>query len=245
MIKPPKGSAREVAPAGSHDAVCFRIADLGTQTGQYGAKRQIHISWELSDETNSHGKPFVVGKFYNLVSNSRGTLKQDIESWFGRTIDEDDFCEMDLANALQGRTCTLGIVHEVAADGKPRETITSIMLPRKGIPIHKQTQSDPVAFSLESPLDRDSYNALPEFLRNIIARSPEYQDLTRGGDGTGSVGGGPDGGGSGSGRGGGVLQGDKGLQKRVQERLNPRRKAYHPKPSAEDTAAIADDAIPF
>jgi hypothetical protein len=222
MFKVPKSPPRETAPAGSHDAICFQLVDLGTQIGPYRAKRQIYISWELPEELTSKGKPFVVGRFYNLVANAKGALKQDVESWFGRTIEEDEFCELDLAHELIGRTCTIGIVNEALADGKTKATITSIMLPRKGLPKTTQPMNDPMSFSLEEPLNRDAYAALPEWLRNIIARSTEYQQLVRGdhaGHGT--------------------------LGDQVKEKLTPSRKPLQRPPSKEDEEALANDAIPW
>jgi hypothetical protein len=37
------------------------------------------------------------------------------------------------------------------------------------------TVNAPLAFGLEDGLDRAAYDALPEWLRNIVAKSPEYQ----------------------------------------------------------------------
>ena len=51
----PEEQAYELAPAGSHTAVCLRVVDLGTQAGMYGPKRQILISWELPDDQMADG----------------------------------------------------------------------------------------------------------------------------------------------------------------------------------------------
>jgi hypothetical protein len=71
----PKEREREIAPAGSHDATCYCCVDLGTQNTPYGAKRQLYLAWELPDEVNSQGKPFLIGKFYNLTGDARAVVR--------------------------------------------------------------------------------------------------------------------------------------------------------------------------
>jgi hypothetical protein len=171
----PREREREIAPAGSHDAVCYTIVDLGTQSTPYGAKRQLYVAWELPQELNSRGKPFAVGKFYNLTGDARGALRQDLESWFGRVFDQGELEELDLLTELIGRTGTIGLVHNTGQNGQPRAAVTSIMLPRRGTVERAQTVTAPIKFGIEDGFDRNAYDALPEWLRNIVARSPEYQ----------------------------------------------------------------------
>jgi hypothetical protein len=171
----PKERAREIAPAGSHDATCYTIVDLGTQITAYGVKRQLYLAWELPQELNSNGKPFVVGKFYTLTGDARGKLREDLESWFGRVFDQGEIEELDLLVELTGRTGTLGLVHNTGQNGQTRAQITSIMLPRRGTAERLKTVNAPITFGIEDGLDRNAYDALPEWLRNIVAKSPEYQ----------------------------------------------------------------------
>jgi hypothetical protein len=171
----PKERAREIAPAGSHDATCYTVVDLGTQITAYGVKRQLYLAWELPQELNSNGKPFVVGKFYTLTGDARGKLREDLESWFGRVFDQGEIEELDLLAELTGRTGTLGLVHNTTQNGQTRAQVTSIMLPRRGTAERIATVNAPITFGIEDGLDRNAYDALPEWLRNIVAKSPEYQ----------------------------------------------------------------------
>jgi len=72
----PEEQSYELAPAGSHTAVCFRVADLGTQTGIYGPKQQILISWELPDEQMADGRPFTISRRYTFSSSHQSTLRE-------------------------------------------------------------------------------------------------------------------------------------------------------------------------
>jgi len=175
----PKQKPREIPPAGSYNATCFAVVDLGTQNGPYGAKRQLWVSWELPEEETSRGKPHTVVRYYSLTASRKGNLRQDLESWFGRVFSDEELPQLDLIAELIGRTATIGVMHDVGKDGEPRAQITSIMLPRKGIPVRTATVNAPITFALDDGLDREAYNSLPEFLREIISRSPEYQAATR------------------------------------------------------------------
>jgi hypothetical protein len=120
-------------------------------------------------------RPGVVGKFYTLTGDARGKLREDLESWFGRVFDQGEIEELDLLAELIGRTGTLGLVHNTGQNGQTRAQVTSIMLPRRGTAQRVSTINAPITFGLEDGLDRNAYDALPEWLRNIVAKSPEYQ----------------------------------------------------------------------
>src|SRR5215472_15697436 len=108
----PSEKPRELAPPGSHIAICHMVVDLGTQPGgRYKARRQILISWELADELRSDGQPFSISRRYGYSSDTKATLRQDIESWLGRVLTGADLGKLDLTELL-GRTCTLGIKQE-------------------------------------------------------------------------------------------------------------------------------------
>ena len=49
------------------------------------------------------------------------------------------------------------------------------MLPRRGTAARLETVNAPIKFGIEDGFDRNAYDALPEWLRNIVAKSPEYQ----------------------------------------------------------------------
>jgi hypothetical protein len=90
-----KPQSREIAPAGMHYAVCYCIVDLGTQRTPYGLKAQLYLGWELPNQLTSRSKPHTVGQFYNLVTDPRGTLRQELESWFGRAMETDELVELN------------------------------------------------------------------------------------------------------------------------------------------------------
>jgi len=183
----PPEPQREIAPAGSHYGVCCTVCDLGTQKSPYGVKRQLYLAWELPEEKTSKGKPHVLGKFYNLTGNERGTLRQDLESWYGKHFSKEEIAELDLIEALLGRTATIGVMHAAPQGGRLRAQITSVMLPPRGKPPKTMPMTAPIAFGFEGDFDRHAYEALPEWLKSIISRSLEYQRLVNEGEDQGTT----------------------------------------------------------
>jgi hypothetical protein len=174
----PEEKQRELPPSGTHGAVCSLVADLGTQPGgKYPARRQVLLSFELTDEARVDGNPFVVSRTFGFSSTAGSHLRAFLESWFGRSLTADDFGKMDLAERL-GATCMLGIMHETRDDGRIFANISSVMAPAKGTPTRLPPRGPAMSFSLsDRPFDRETFEALPEWIRQKIAASPEYKDI--------------------------------------------------------------------
>jgi hypothetical protein len=170
----PEERSFELPPPGSHVAVCFRIVDLGTQTGQYGPRAQILFSWELPDELQADGRPFTISRRYGLSSGRKSSLRADVEGWLGRVLTGNDFGKFDLSTLL-GTTCLIGIKHEVREDGRTFANVTSVMRRPKAVAERMPPSNEAVSLSLaERPFRRFEYEQLPEWVRNVIAQSPEY-----------------------------------------------------------------------
>jgi hypothetical protein len=185
MYMPKPGADFEPPPAGAHVAVCFRILDLGTQTtnfqGQVSHKHQIMISWELPEEKMADDRPFSISKKYTYSGHKKATLRTDLESWRGVPFTDADFGTFDLAKLL-GAGCQLNIVHKTK-DGSTFAKITALMRLPKGVKA-PPTSNPKINLVLQpGEFDRVIYEGLSERMREIIASSPEYQTLSRQGDG--------------------------------------------------------------
>ena len=175
----PEEQAYELAPAGSHTAICFRVVDLGTQPGIYGPKWQILCSWELFDEPMVDGRPFTISRRYTLSSNRKAALRADTEGVLGRALTAADFGRFDLATLL-GMTATVGVKHETRDDGRTFANITSIMKRPKAVAERLPCSNEAIAFSLaDRPFREHEFEQLPQWLRDVIARSPEYEMAIR------------------------------------------------------------------
>jgi hypothetical protein len=173
----PEEKTFELCPAGTHVGTCFRVVDLGTQNGSYGQQRQILISWELQDERMADGRPFTVGRRYNFSADRKSTLRTDVEGWLGRVLTAADFGQLNLGDLL-GCTCTLGIKHNRVGE-RTYANIVSVMQAPKGTPPRLSVINGAVSFSLDDrPFAYSDFDALPQWLQDVIRKSPEYQRAT-------------------------------------------------------------------
>jgi len=179
MIVMPQEKSRELVPAGSHLAICFRVIDLGTQATPFGPKRQIMFGFELPDEHTSDGWQHTISRKFTYSSDKRSALRGEIESWLGRQLTAADFGRLDLGDML-GRSCTLGIRHDVR-EGRTFANVASIMKPPKGVAERLSPTNPAIAFSLaDEPFRIAEFEALPGWLQSMIGRSPEYAAAIRG-----------------------------------------------------------------
>src|SRR6185295_11438565 len=95
QIPRPNETEFELAPAGTHMAVCYRVIDLGTQSGTYMGKpksqHKILVSWELPDEKMKDGRPFTIGQRYTWSMSEKATLRKHLEAWRGVPFTDADF----------------------------------------------------------------------------------------------------------------------------------------------------------
>ena len=173
----------ELAPAGTHLAVCYRVIDLGTQDSSYNgqAKRQhkILISWEIPDEKMSDGRPFTISQRYTWSMSEKAALRRDLESWRGKPFSEADFGEhgFDIQKII-GVGCLLTIVHN-GKNGKTYANISAIGKLMKGM--QAPALSNPQAY-LWINVERwnpEAFSKLSQGLQAAIMKSPEYAQLVR------------------------------------------------------------------
>jgi hypothetical protein len=174
------GKDFEQPPVGTAVARCYRILDLGTQEGSWNDKpifrRQVHFSWELPNdlmtEGDAAGKPFSTSKFYTASLGTKANLRKDLVNWRGRDFTDEELTGFDPKNVL-GKTCLLSLTRN--EKGKVR--VTGVSGLPKGMQVPPQVNKS-IYFSLEpEDFDRNVFEALPDFFKELIAKSPEYKSL--------------------------------------------------------------------
>ncbi len=173
---PAKG-AYELPPEGAHIAVCYESIDFGTQTTKYGDKPQIRLGFELSEEKMADGRPFQVSRTYN---NSIGVsydsqFKSDLESWRGKRFTAEELADGFDTDRLVGIACVLNIIHKQVGD-KTYANISSIGGLPKGMQ-KPQMINKPLIWNFDKP-DRDAFNNLPQWMQELIMRTPEWKEWT-------------------------------------------------------------------
>lgn len=172
-------------PTGVHRAVCYRLIDIGTQTNEYQGQtkhqRQVIIGWELADELMEDDQPFTISKFYTWSMHEKATLRKDLESWRGVPFTATDLGRDGTFKPenLLGAPCLLNVIHDQKSNGDVRAKIASISrLPK--------TMDRPAPRNEKLMFDLDDFNpvvfdSLSDKIREMIAKSPEYQEIKNGG----------------------------------------------------------------
>lgn len=186
----------EDCPAGMHQAVCYRVIDLGTQVknGNYGEqrKRQVLISWELpetlmepyvdNDGVTQPARPFTMHKRYTLSFNEKANLLKDLNSWRGRPFTAEELSGPPngfyLADVI-GANCFLNVAHEPKSDGQGVwVNILAIAPLAKGM--QKMGPTNETAFLdlvTAGKFDRNVFEGLSDSLKATVQKSPEWAAL--------------------------------------------------------------------
>lgn len=170
-------STFEQPPVGSHAAVLIRIIDIGTQKSEYQGKpsirRQNILTWELPNELNDEGKPYIISKFYTASLGEKANLTKDLTSWLGKTPTP----PFD-PKTLLGKGCQVVVSERENSDKKVVSTV--VALP-KGMALPKETVNPLIFFSLDE-FDEEVFDGLSDGIQQMIMRSPEYDAVINGAD---------------------------------------------------------------
>ena len=171
-----KGSeGQSIIPAGVHHAVCYGVADLGTQKSsnpEFADNKKMTLLFELPFERAVFGdkgeQPRGTSITVTQSLSEKATLRRHLKSWRGR-----DFTDQELAGfdpkVLIGVNAQLNIVHEKKGD-KTYTNIVSIMPLSKGQEKRK-SENQSLYFSLD---DQDLLNIkfpenMPKWLQEKAA----------------------------------------------------------------------------
>lgn len=177
------GSTFEPVDAGTYAARCFEMIQIGTIKESFEGKEKllnkVRISWELPTELKvfkegDPEKPHVVSKDFTLSMADKATLRKFLEGWRGKAFTDDESKAFDIT-VLLGKPCMLSVIHKTSKMGKVYAEISSISSVPKGM-----TVPDPIneisVLSFDD-WDWEKFNSLPDFIKNKIISSQEYQVL--------------------------------------------------------------------
>lgn len=171
---------KAVAPlaAATYIGICVGVIDLGMQYSEKFKKYtpKVMLIWEIPSETvevDGEQKPRWQSKEYNATLNEKGNLAKDLTSWRGKSLTQEESEEgLDLRMML-GRCAMLSITVEEKDSGTYNK-IGGIM----GLPAsvtQPATESELLSFDMDE-WDDKVLEALPDWIREKIMRSSEYQE---------------------------------------------------------------------
>lgn len=173
----------EPVPSGTFSARCFEMIQVGTIKeiiqGKEKMLNKVRISWELPTELKvfkegDPAKPQVISKEFTLSMNEKATLRKFLAAWRGKDFSEDESKAFDIT-VLLGKACLLSIIHKTSSGGNVYADIASVSMVPKGMTVPDQI--NPTSVLSFDNWDWDKFNSLPDFIKNKIISSQEYQIL--------------------------------------------------------------------
>lgn len=178
-------STFEPIAAGNYFARCYSMVDLGTQNtgfkdeaGEDKWQRQVRIGWELPDESfekDGHQRCKTISGTYTLSMNEKANLRKILESWRGASFTDEQAKAFDVTKLL-GVACMLNIIHKTSNGGKLYANVSAVTSVPKGMGVKAQVNKTEV-FTFEEYSD-DSFSRLPDYLKDIIKKSTEWNELS-------------------------------------------------------------------
>jgi hypothetical protein len=182
----PTGGDYELCPAGTHIGVAFRVLDLGTQRsifdGHEKFSHKILISWELPEELMNDGRPFSVSKRYTWSMHEKSALRKDLEAWRGLKFVDKDFGPTGFnIRSILGKACLLTITHTENAE-RQYANVTAVSKLMKGMQASPPKNNTDYLWLTPELFNSETFNKLGQGLQGVIAKTPEFAELSRSGD---------------------------------------------------------------
>lgn len=178
-------SSLKIIPAGSHPARCYSMIHIGTIeetfNGEVKKRNKVRISWELPTEQvvfneEKGEQPHAISREFTLSLHEKSTLRAFLESWRGKAFTDKEASSFDITKLL-GVPCLLSITHRAASNGNSYANINSVSMLPKGMDCPNQINPNQV-LSYDN-FDLELFKSLPNFIKEKIKVSEEYQLLTR------------------------------------------------------------------
>lgn len=163
----------QIAP-GIYPAVCIGVIGLGEQYSELykNYSNKVLFLFELPDElmqVDGEEKPRWASREFTGSRSKKSKLFEFIGSWNGKQYTTESFGEVDLFDQI-GKPCQLQMV--ASESGEYTNIASAVQLP-KGMTVERK-QTDTYAFDANE-WDDAVFESLPEWIREKIMRSTEYQ----------------------------------------------------------------------
>lgn len=177
--KRPENDSFPPIPAGTYQAICYAVVDLGTQHSDFygNDSPKILVMWEIPEERiEIEGKslPRAISKRYTLSLSEKANLYKDLVSWRSKEFTEDELAGFDVKDIL-GANCILTVVNG-ERDGKKFANVSSVAHVMKGMD-KKKPENPMVSFNIEEEGIDNIPAELPDWVKDLIKKSMEYKAI--------------------------------------------------------------------
>lgn len=182
-INATKKQTSEPIAEGAYPARIYQIIHIGTVAGFQGQmQNKARITFEFPTELKVFDKdkgelPMVLSQDYTLSFSEKANLKKVIDACDPKGLKPDDegFVENYDIEKLLGKACLVTIKHKAGKEGAVYANIDSVTVLPKGMECPPQVNKSR-SLSYDN-FDVNFFQTLPEFVREKIKSSVEYQDM--------------------------------------------------------------------
>lgn len=170
--------------AGMYVARCVQMIQIGTVTemiqGKEKTLHKVRFGFEFPTELKvfkeeNGEQPFFLSKEYTLSMHEKATLRLHLETWRGKKFTEEESKSFDVTRLLKV-PCMINVVHKVSdKTGKTFAEIGSISPLMKGMVCPEQINK--TSLLCYDEFDHELFETLPDFLKDKIRKSSEYQAM--------------------------------------------------------------------
>lgn len=184
--KMPRKADRYLQPEGEMLVKVIRLIDLGTQEGYQGSEElKLRFTFECvedvqtfkrKDGTEVTGPSLLDAEYTQKLSTSAKLYKMCKAIVGTKAVDDEDFDVSDIV----GQYLMLELEHKTSQQGNKYVKITDHFRAAKDdIEAVKDVKSDNESFAwwLEEGTDWDRFDSFPEFIQDMITKSPECVEL--------------------------------------------------------------------
>lgn len=177
-VKETGGGSYAPLEAGTYQARCVGILDLGIQHNDYNGKDQekVRLIFELPTErvqVNNEDKPCWQSKAYTASLHEKATLRKDLESWRGVPFTKEELAGFSLKNVIDA-PCIVTIRHKEKKAGGVYAEIASISKPMKGMEV-PPLENEPIIFDMDMDGADGVLKQLPNWMRDEIEKSVTWK----------------------------------------------------------------------
>ena len=178
------GTSFEPIPAGTYVARCYSMIHLGTimenYMGDNKLMNKVRITFELPTETKifkeeNGEQPYSISKEFTLSMHEKSNLRKTLEGWRGKQFTEEECKRFDITKLI-GVPCMVAIIHKKSKENKDYAVLNSISTLPKGMSCPPPVNNT-FSFAWDE-FDETKFNSLPDWLKEKMRKSIEYQEVT-------------------------------------------------------------------
>jgi hypothetical protein len=186
LIPPaPSKTQRELVPEGNHPARIYELIEIGTVEGSWMGQpkmnHNVRVSFEFPTKKfvfneEKGAQPFVLSREMSLSLGEKANLRKIVEAVEGRKLTDAEAVNYDVLTIV-GKPLLVTVSHtEPNQEGIQYANATTFSAVIEGLTV--APLYNPIRVLTYGEWNSETFNSLPDFLKEKMVKTPEYQQMT-------------------------------------------------------------------